>query len=327
MQRIVVIGASVMDVLMKSSQFKIVKNSTVHGGVALCEVLGGKIEAEEGLMTSGGGGSNVSVGLKRLGEAVKMITKVGEDKMGKIFIDEMNSYQIDLSMVQSGSKNTGVSTVLINGDGQRSIITFRGESLKIDSEKIDWEQIVNADWVQISSLGGRMDLLEDTINFCFEKGIKVGLNPGRAEIESGKLWRLLPKVEALIVNRSEASIICGMVFEKEADIFKKISECGSRVIAITDGKNGAALIRSGKWVKMDTFPNKSVDDTGAGDAFVSGFVEGLINYVSDEKMLKMGLANGSSVVTKMGAKVGLLSKDEMEKWMKKKLKTVEGWIH
>ncbi len=326
MQRIVVIGASVMDVLMKSSQFKIVKNSAVHGGVALCEVLGGKIEAEEGLMTSGGGGSNVAVGLKRLGEAVKMVTKVGEDSMGKIFMEEMNSYQVDLSMVQSGSKNTGVSTVLINGDGQRSIITFRGESLEIDTKKIDWNQFKNADWVQISSLGGRMDLLEDIVSYCYTNGIRIGLNPGKSEIESGKLWPLLSKIEALILNRSEASVVCGVDFENEQDIFKMLSDSGVRVIAVTDGKRGATLIRSGKWVKMNTFLNKSVDDTGAGDAFVCGFVEGLINYVSDEKMLKMGLANGSSVVTKMGAKAGLLSKDEMEKWMKKKLKSVEGWV-
>lgn len=74
---------------------------------------------------------------------------------------------------------------------------------------------------------------------------------------------------------------------------------------------------------MEAFPNKSVDDTGAGDAFVAGVVAGLLQEKKMEEVLKMGLANGGSVVTKLGAKDGLLFPDEMEKWLKKKVKMVE----
>lgn len=326
MQRIVVIGASVMDVLLKSDNFKVLKSHEVDGGVALCEVMGGKIDAEEGVVVSGGGGSNVAVGLKKLGEAVKLITRSGGGKMGKLFLEEMAEYQLDTSMIQIGEKGTGISTVLINGDGQRSIVTYRGESLKIDGNKIDWNQIKSADWVQISSLGGRMELLQDIVNYCFSNGIKIGINPGKAEIESNKLWELLPKIEVLVVNRNEASALCKIDFNSELQMFKKISESGARVVAVTDGKRGATLIKSGKWLKMNAFSNKSIDDTGAGDAFTCGFICGLINYANDDEMLKMGLANGGSVITKMGAKAGLLTKVELEKWLKKKLKTVEGWL-
>ena len=107
------------------------------------------------------------------------------------------------------------------------------------------------------------------------------------------------------------------------EMLKKIVDLGVRLSIMTDGKNGAGLLRNNRWIWMETFPNKSVDDTGAGDAFVAGAVKGILSNLNDEEILKMGLANGSSVVTKIGAKAGLLYRDEMEKWTRKKLGFVE----
>jgi len=45
---------------------------------------------------------------------------------------------------------------------------------------------------------------------------------------------------------------------------------------VTDGERGSPVIcDKGRWIKMKAFPNRSIDDTGAGDAFVSGRVAGL----------------------------------------------------
>ena len=326
MNKIIVVGASVVDVLVKSKELKVLKSHEVAGGVAMCEVMGGKIEAEELEVCSGGGGSNVAVGLKKIGESVKLISRIGEDGMGKIIESELTGYQLDLAMLQKGKGKTGVSTVLVNSSGGRSIVTFRGESLKIENREIDWEVVKKADWIQISSLGGRMDLLTEFVNFGHSNGIKVGVNPGKAELESAVFKEILPKVDFLSLNRAEASKLTGLDFEKEEDVLKKINDFGVRVVTVTDGRRGATLMRANKWYKMETFANKSVDYTGHVHAFVCGALSGILDYKNDEDILKMGLANGSSVVSQMGAKAGLLTKGEMEKWMKKKLKTVEGWI-
>jgi sugar/nucleoside kinase (ribokinase family) len=66
-----------------------------------------------------------------------------------------------------------------------------------------------------------------------------------------------------------------------------------------------------------------VDDTGAGDAFGSGFVYGRIKGWSLADSLKAGAANGASEVMKIGVKEGLLSESELDKWMKKELRLVE----
>jgi len=68
---------------------------------------------------------------------------------------------------------------------------------------------------------------------------------------------------------------------------------------------------------------KSVDDTGAGDAFVAGMVAGLVSGKDVEVALRMGLANGASEVALLGAKSGLLRRREMTKWLRRRVKMVE----
>jgi sugar/nucleoside kinase (ribokinase family) len=327
MQRVVVVGAAVIDVLLKSSSLKVIKGHQVPGGVAMCEVVGGKQEAEENLFTSGGGGTNVAVGLHRLGEAVKMISRIGSDDLGEVMEKQLGREAIDLSMMQKGRGKTGLSVVLVSSEGERSIVTYRGESGLIDSKEVKWDEVRKADWIQISSLGGDMTFLEDLVSFALVNGIKIGINPGKKELEQkDKLLKLLPKFDFFNVNRQEASLLLGIGFEDEKETIKKLCDLGIRTLAITDGKRGASIVVNRRWLKMDTFSVSSVDDTGAGDAFVSGVVAGILQNKKPEEFLKMGLANGSSQVTKLGAKDGLLYKQEMEKWMQKKLSFTEEWI-
>lgn len=324
MEKVIVIGATVLDVILKSKGLKVVKGHEVPGGVAICEMMGGKLEAEEDMVTSGGGGTNVAVGLHRLGEAVKMISRIGSDDLGEVMKKQLEKEGLDLSMLQQGKGKTGLSVVLVSPDGGRSIVTYRGESALIQTAEIDWEEIKKADWIQVSSLGGEMDFLEDLVAFALNKGIKIGLNPGKKELDQKeRLLKLLSKLDLFIINRMEASALVEVDFEEEEKLVKKMAELGIRRAVITDGKRGAGILVNRNWLKMEAFPVVSVDDTGAGDAFVAGMVAGILQNKNPADILKMGLANGGSQVTKMGAKDGLLYKEEMAKWLGKKLKMVE----
>ncbi|HSV95258.1 MAG TPA: carbohydrate kinase family protein [Spirochaetia bacterium] len=324
MKKVIVIGAAVVDVLLKSKSLRVMKSHQIEGGVALCEVLGGKTEAEDGVLISGGGGTNVAVGLHRLGEAVKMVSRVGDDDLSEVLIRQLAKEDVDMSFMQRTKGKTGISAVLVALDGSRSIVTYRGESGEIERNEINWEEIKKADWIQISSLGGEMDLLEDLVAFALDNGIKIGINPGKKELTNKeRLEALLPKFDLLILNRMEAAEFWNGGFEEEEKLVERFIKAGSRLVMITDGKNGAGVTEKGRWIKMEAYPNKSVDDTGAGDAFVSGVVAGLLSGKSNIEALKMGLANGGSVVSKLGAKEGLLYKKDMEKWLKRRLKMVE----
>lgn len=327
-KKVVVFGSAIVDMVVSSSSFKVIRSHQVEGGVALCEVYGGKLEAESVDLLVGGGGTNVGMGLLRLGQVVRVVSAVGKDRLGRIIKEEMERYGLESKWVMESEKKTGASVILVAGDGGRSIITHRGASKEIDSKGVDWEMVARADWIQASSLGGKMDLLEDLVMFGSRKKIGIGLNPGKKELASKERMRkLLSKVSFLSLNHMEAVEFWGGKYGEDKEMAKKFIDAGVKIVAITDGKKGAGLGTKDRWIKADSFKTKSVDDTGAGDAFAAGVVTGILLKKKPEEILKMGLANGGSVVCFLGTKEGLLDKKSMKKWLRKKIKLVEeGWV-
>ncbi|HLE50230.1 MAG TPA: carbohydrate kinase family protein [Patescibacteria group bacterium] len=335
MKKVMCIGSATIDILVRSNDFRVMKSHQVSGGVALCEVYGGKTEADEMVMDTGGSATNVAVGLSRLGLTPAVITRVGSDWMKERIIDNLKLEGIDISQIQEDDKTaTALSVVLVAVDGGRSIITSRGAAAKIDSKKIDWEKVGSADWLQVGPLGGNLSLVEDLVAFARSKKIRVGWNPGKIELtQKERIFRLLPKIDLFIVNRMEASQLLRHNYEEMKEMAKKILDQGARVVTITDGRRGAGVATpqatqtggqaEGRWIFAPAFKMKSVDDTGAGDAFVAGMVAGLVSGKGVEVALRMGLANGASEVALLGAKSGLLRRREMTKWLRRRVKMVE----
>lgn len=325
MKKVLCVGSAVVDVLVQSNDFRVLKSHQVAGGVALAEVYGGKTEASNISFQTGGAGTNVAVALTRLGVVTSTISRVGDDLMKDLIFNDLLVEGVDTSMVQTGKgEKTGISVVLIAVDGSRSIVTYRGASKNVESSQIPWDKVGNSDWIQIAALGGNMSLVEDLVSFAREKKIPVGWNPGKGELKlRERMMRIMPKIDLLVLNRMEAAILLHHSYEEAKQMAEKISALGARRVAITDGVRGAGLLDENTWISAGAFRTKSVDDTGAGDAFVAGVVAGILSDKDSITSLKMGMANGASEVRQVGAKSGLLRKKEMTKWLRKRLKIVE----
>ena len=182
-------------------------------------------------------------------------------------------------------------------------MVYRGASNELAGGKVEWDKL-DPNWFYVSSLGGNFNLLSMIIRQAQKQKIKVALNPGSQEIRAReKLRQFLPHVEILLLNR------------QEAEALGKIS--GPKIIAVTEGRKGASLTAGKKTIKAAAVKVKTVEETGAGDAFGSAFVAGIINGLKPETALKMGLLNGAAVTTQFGPKAGLLFATEMNQWLKK----------
>jgi sugar/nucleoside kinase (ribokinase family) len=325
MKRVITVGSAVVDVLVRSNGFRVMKSHLVEGGVAMCEVYGGKLGAEEISTEVGGGGTNVALGLKRLGVFARPFSLVGDDDWGKWIRKNLERESLETNGIREVVGSTAVSVILIADGGGRTIITQRGVGAKMSAKDIDWKMLDKANWVQISSLGGNVNLLEDIVLYAFSKKIKIGLNPGKKELEEKKtLLSLLPKIEYLNVNHMEAVKFFKGRYGEDKKMARRFLDEGVKYLTITDGVGGAGLAMGDTWIKANSYKTKSIDDTGAGDAFTAGVVAGFLAGREKEEVLKMGLANGAKVVTMLGAKRGLLRKEEMNKWVKKRrVKIVE----
>jgi sugar/nucleoside kinase (ribokinase family) len=186
---------------------------------------------------------------------------------------------------------------------------------------IDFKKL-NSFWFYIASLEGNLDLLERLIDYAQKNHIKVALNPGQDEIEQKEeLLKLAKKVDVFNVNQEEAARLTDLSLENKKVFSKLCSLLPKTMVVVTKGVEGLVVKIPQKGVlTMDGFKVKMVDQTGAGDGFGSGFIGGLAKGLEIEKALKLGVANGASVVMKIGAKDGLIKEQEIDYWLEKPLK-------
>lgn len=300
MYDIISIGSATLDVFLKSKAFPLDK-----------QAVGAKIEIDQCLVSSGGGGSNTAAGLARLGLATACVARFGDDLFGQFVLQDLQKESFTKKyLIEKKGDNTDYSTILVNPDGSRTILVNRGKT-RIDESVFPWQALEETKYLYLASMEGNVELLVKVVKKAKELGIQVVLNPGSRELkEKEKLTLLFPKIKALVVNK------------EEADSFGLKAEAGQgpEILVITNGRQGTKVFSQEENLFAEAFVRPVVDETGAGDAFSAGFVAGLIKGFPPRKALKLGMANGASVVSQFGAKTGLLYEKEIEDWLKQSLK-------
>ena len=301
----VTIGSAVLDIFMKSDKFKVVQSGDIPGGIAMCEVYGGKMEVGEVKIVSGGGATNTAVSFAKKDLKTATIAEMGNDPQSLLIQKELEEAQVDTRfLVQEQGETTAVSVVLIADDGGRSIMVHRGAAEMLTKTDLPFESLETR-WIHISSLGGNMELLKTLLHWAKSKQIRVSLNPGMKEIQhQEKLLSLLNFVEILFLNKNEAEALWGIDDKNH----------GAYVSVITDGERGGKVSVGGKVSAFEGIKvRKVMDTTGAGDAFASGMVAGVLYGKTIEQAVKWGVKNATHVLQYIGAKKGLLTLSEINR--------------
>jgi ribokinase len=312
---VVTIGSAVLDIFMRSDKFRVVQSGDIPGGIAMCEVYGGKMEVEEVAIVSGGGATNCAVSFARKNLKTTIVAEMGNDPQSLLVHRDLEEAQVDTRfLVQEQDETTAVSVVLIADDGGRSIMVHRGASAMLTKQDLPFEEL-DTRWVHISSLGGNIDLLKDILQWAKSKGVRVSINPGMKEFKhKDKFLALLPMVEILFLNRDEAKELWGIDYSDDT-LWKSMQSLpGAYATIITDGARGGKTSINGKvgffeGVKV----KKVVDTTGAGDAFASGMVAGVLYGKTHEQAIEWGIKNATAVLHHVGAKKGLLTLGEINR--------------
>lgn len=304
---VITIGAGVRDVFLVSRSFQLLRSSKFSTGVGECVSLGEKIEVDEIVHTTGGGATNAAVTFARLGFRCSALCRVGNDAAGRDVVAELDDEGVDTSLVIRDSGGaTGYSTLLTASTGERTALVFRGVSGSFSVKDIPWKSCA-ARWMYITSLGGNVDLVKRLLAYAAECGMQVAWNPGRKEIAKGMdvVRALLPGVRVFDLNREEAQSLTGK--KDVRDICESVATPGN-VVLITDGAKGAYAHRNGVTLHAPGTGAKAKSQTGAGDAFGSGFVASLMRSDNLRSALALGVLNAESVIKRVGAKAGILKR-------------------
>lgn len=299
------IGAAVQDVFLShSEEFIPVTDKTLHEQVMQLE-MGGKADVNHITFSTGGGATNASVTFSRQGIHAEFMGTIGHDPAGQAILDALDHEGVDTRFVSYSNKlNTGYSVLLLAPNGERTILTYRGASTHYEMQHFDLSD-TSAEWLYVSSLAGQMHVLSHIFHQAKEKGMKIFFNPGKGELRhTDKLKGLLDDVDVISVNKEEAAQIVHGASDEE--LARHLLHYVDTAI-ISDGPNGVIATDGRTVVKAGMYRDvKVIDRTGAGDAFGSGFLSQWAQGRSLKEAIIFASANSTSVVTKIGAKTGIL---------------------
>ena len=316
---LVCIGDTVIDAFIQLHE------ASVHCGLnhehcQLCMSFADKIPYESLVVVPAvGNASNVAVGAARLGLDTAMLTAIGNDHYGEEILGVYRKEGIDPEFVRV---NKGKPT------NYHFVLTFQAErTILIKHEKYEYADphLIDkrTDWVYFSSIA------EHTLPFHRKVAdymkrhpdVRMGFNPGTFQLRFGtdKLRDIYKYTHVLFVNREEAA---ALLKTKKLDIpflFAGLHRLGPRIIVITDGPKGAYASDGNTRYFMPPYPDPKppLSRTGAGDAFSTGFLCGLIYGLPVQEALQWAPIESMHVVQFFGAQTGLLSKAELKQLLKK----------
>ena len=167
-------------------------------------------------------------------------------------------------------------------------------------------------------VGQSFKTIKRLADYAAKHKIKIAFNtsPYVAEKGASYLSSILKRTEILVLNKEEASILVGNGNFKK--MLKKLHKLGPKIVSITDGNNDShTLYNNMMYIGKPTYVN-IVETTGAGDAFASSFLSGMIRKNDVEFALKLATTNAESVIQYHGAKEKLLTYNEALRVMKKR---------
>lgn len=267
--------------------------------------LGDKITISEVDFSFGGTASNVAVGLAKQGYKSSIISVLGSD--GEELIENLKTKHVSVEYLRVIKNKKTSFSVIVSYKGERTIFVYHA----FGPEDFRLSEKINAPWLYLGPMAkGYERIFNSVTSQVIKNGLKIAMNPGSVQIDAGlqSFGGLLKLVNVIFLNRQEAQKLSGLPgIPAIKDVAKIINTAGPQIVVITDGKEGAYVYDAIDFLKVGAYPGHRLDATGAGDAFASAFLGGLLKDLTLRDCLKWGVVNSASAIEKVGAQDGLLS--------------------
>ncbi|MET9730105.1 sugar kinase [Streptomyces sp. NPDC006458] len=262
-----------------------------------------------------GAESNVAIGLARLGHRVGWVGAVGDDEFGTLVLRTLRAEQVDVTHVRTDTdgRPTGL---LVREDGIGDLVTVRYYRAGSAGSAIRTPDVLAAlrPGLRILHLTGITPALgpsaaqavEAAASRARELGATVCLDVNyRARLwTQGEARRaLLPlarNADIVVASADELHLITDDPALDEKDALTALLAQGRREVVITRGGDGASVTAAAGTVGVPARRVPVRDVVGAGDAFVSGYLSGLLDGLDTDGRLQRAINSGACSVATRG---------------------------
>ncbi len=266
----------------------------------------------------GGDALNEAVVLRRLGAAVELVSRVGQDESGDRLVRFLEKEGISGAGINRAADTpTSVNIVLVDPQGERYFLTDPNGSMRRIRREDYLPFLAGAgDIICFPGMFVSREMNIPAMEAVFAEARK---KPGRtlcADMTKAKngekledLRNILPMIDYIFPNEAEAELLTG-----EADARKSarmFTEAGAGCAVVKRGMRGCVIAREGEILELPAYPvARAVDTTGAGDAFAAGFVYALSRGMPLADCGLFACAAASCIVETAGANGGIRSAEE-----------------
>lgn len=253
-----------------------------------------EVELEKLKVSLGGSASNFAVGLSRVGVDVGIMARIGDDYFGEFATIKFEKEGVKTERLLKIPEPTGMSFIAVDKEGERSIYTSMGANAKFKFEKEDIEYIKGSKLLHVTGM------YKEVVEEAAKHAPLLSLNPGTLLSSYGidALNKIIRRAHIIFLNKKEVSLLTGQDYQEGA---KALVDMGVPNVVVTCGGKGANLYTPQGMIDSTPLETKSLDTTGAGDAFAAGFIAAFIKNKDRKKCLQLGNRLASACVGKLGA--------------------------
>jgi sugar/nucleoside kinase (ribokinase family) len=303
------IGNALIDVLINISndsvlqKFGLPKGSMTLVDAALSSEIKKETRNNYRTIQTGGSAANTVHGIAKLGGQCGYIGKISGDEFGNFYLEDFKKNHISTHFFYSET-GTGHATGLISPDSERTFGTYLGAAMELTSEEMLPEIFQEYGIMHIEGyLVQNHDLIESAMKTAKENGLLVSIDMASFNIVAANiefLHRIIRQyVDIVFANEEEAHALTG---KEPEDALSSIAEmCDIAVVKL--GAQGSLIKTGNRVIRIKAISAKSVDTTGAGDIYASGFLYALAEGFDLEIAGKIGSLLAGNVVEVIGAKI------------------------
>lgn len=264
---------------------------------------GETVDGEEFLSAGGGKGANQAVAAARLGARVAFIACLGDDERGDELEKLLRAEGVNTKHVHRDRKApTGVALVMVDKSGEKQISCAPGANHKLSPSRIRAAaSLIKQAKVLLTQFEVPMPTVLAAAKIAHAAGVRIVLDPAPPAKARAALLKL---VDIIRPNSNEAKALTGFEVKDVKSARRaaqRLFKYGIQAAAIQAGNVGDLIVWGGGERLVPRLKVKTVDATGAGDAFAAGFAVALAEGRAYAAASAFANAAAALATTKFGA--------------------------
>jgi sugar/nucleoside kinase (ribokinase family) len=259
-------------------------------------------------VAAGGSGANAAAWLASSGVETHFIGRVGDDPFGAFLARELERAGVRPHLARDPSLATGKVFVLVDGAGERTMITDRGAGEALSPEDLPGS-LFRGGHLHLSgytfSGGSRRETAIKAMRLARRSGMSFSVDPSSVPllraVGPGRFLESTRGADFCFPNLEEGALLAG-------------TEAPERVVEALLGYYSAVVLKLGaegaiyaerERTHVPAAPVRAIDTTGAGDALCAGFLSARLSGVSPAEALRRGVGLATEAVVRVGARPGV----------------------